>query len=146
LGLPVETRVLDGAGTLVAKSSITYDEAAYPVLTYGSVTGWQDPATNVRGNATTASTWLNTTNSFLSVHTQYDQCGSVRNVWDARDTNQTNPSSIDYSATYQRAYPTSSTSADPDGAAPFQGFTSSTEYDFSTGLVTAQSLTTGGGG
>lgn len=130
--------MLDGEDSLVAQSSISYDETAFPLLTYGPVTGWLDPGTNVRGNATTVSTWLNTTNSYLSVHTQYDQCGSVRNVWDARDTSLTNPSRIEYAATYQRAYPTSKSSADPDGAGPLQSLTSTSEFDFTTGLVTAE--------
>ena len=138
LALPVATRVRDGAGNLVAQSSISYDETAFPLLTYGAVTGWLDPETNVRGNATTVATWLNTTNSFLSAHTQYDQCGSVRNVWDARDTTLSNPSRVEYAATYHRAYGTSTFSADPDGAGPLQSLTSTSEFDSATGLVTAQ--------
>jgi len=138
LALPVATRVRDAAGNLIAQSSISYDETAFPLLTYGPVTGWLDPATNVRGNATTVSTWLNTTNSNLPTHTQYDQCGSVRNVWDARDTNLNNPARIEYAATYQRAYPTSSSSADPDEGGPLQALTTTTEFDLATGLITAQ--------
>ncbi|HEU4713033.1 MAG TPA: discoidin domain-containing protein [Pyrinomonadaceae bacterium] len=136
--LPVATRVLDGAGNLVAQSSISYDETSFPLLTYGHVTGWLDPGTNARGNATTVSTWLSTTNSYSSVHTQYDQCGSVRNVWDARDTDLSNPSRIEYAGTHQRAYPTSTFSADPDGGGPLESLSSTTEFDSTTGLVTAE--------
>jgi len=133
----VATRVRDGVGNLVAQSSIIYDETSFPLLAYGAVTGWLDPGTNVRGNATTVSTWLNTTNSYLSVHTQYDQCGSVRNVWDARDTGLSSPSRLEYAATHERAYATSRSSADPDGAGPLLSLVDSTEFDSTTGLVKA---------
>ena len=136
LSLPVATRVRDGAGNIVAQSSINYDETT--LLAYGPVTGWLDPSTNVRGNPTTVSTWLNTTNSYLSVRSEYDQCGSVRTVYDARDTGLTNPSRVEYAATHQRAYPTSTFAADPDGAGPLSSLTSTTEFDSTTGLITAQ--------
>jgi len=85
--------------------------------------------------------WLNTlgavTNSaaYLSAQTQYDQCGNVRKIWDARDTTLSNPAQIEYSN--QSAYPTLNTSADPDGNGPLSALTTSTEYDVDTGLVTA---------
>jgi hypothetical protein len=43
----------------VAQGEIKYDEAAYSPLTYGAVTGWADPATTIRGMATTSRSWLN---------------------------------------------------------------------------------------
>lgn len=137
LSLPTATRVKDGLGNLVAQSSIAYDEVAFPLLPYGALTGWSDPGVAARGNATSSSHWLNTTGTNLTSHAQYDQCGNVRLAWDARDTSQTNPSQIEYSAVYQRAYPTLNTSPDPDGGGPLVALTTSTEYDGNTGLVTS---------
>lgn len=139
LGLPTSTRVKDGAGNVIAKTAVTYDQfdaAHYPLLTYPSVSSWADPQTGVRGLATTANVWLNTTDTWLSTHVQYDQCGSPRKTWDANN----NQSEVAYSAAYQYAYPTQTTSAAPDptgGYGSAAGLTASTVYDFSTGLITS---------
>lgn len=121
----------------MAQSTISYDEAGYPLLTYGSLTGWTDPQTNYRGNATTVSRWLDyPTSSWIPTHSQYDQCGSVRNVWDALGRQ----SQIDYSTTYLRAFPTTTTSAVPDPSGTSgqtTGLISTAVYDFNTGLVTS---------
>ena len=152
LGLVTATRVKNGDGTVVGQTINTYDEAAFPLLTYASVTGWTDPGTPYRGNVTTGTTWLSFDGTTLfnfpqgptvSTHTQYDQCGSVRKAFDAKDTSLSNPALIDYSSTYQRAYPTTQTSSDPDGAGPLSALTNSTEYDFSTGMVTVTTDTNG---
>src|SRR5262249_22952691 len=53
ISLPSYTRVTNGA-TIVAETQFKYDEAAYPLLTYGSTpTGWTNPNVNERGNLTT---------------------------------------------------------------------------------------------
>ena len=146
LGTPTATRIKNGAGTVVAQSTLSYDEASFPLLLYASVVGWTDPATPYRANATSFTSWLNFNGSTLSTfpsgtylarHTQFDQCGSVRKKWDASDTSLTNPTLTDYSATYHFAYPTTQTTADPDGVGPKLPLTSTTEFDLSTGLVTA---------
>src|ERR1700752_142175 len=146
LATPVATRVKNGAGAVVSQSTWSYDEGSFPLLTYPSVTGWTDPATSYRANPTSITSWLNFNGStlssfpsgtYLATHAQYDQCGNVRKSWDASDTSLANPTLMDYSDTYQRAYVTTQTSSDPDGAGPKLPLTSTTEYDFSTGLVTA---------
>jgi RHS repeat-associated protein len=137
LSLPTATRVKDGSGNIVAQSSIAYDESAFPLLTYGSLIGWSDPGVSARGNATTSSSWLNTTGANLVSHVQYDQCGNMRKAWDARDPSLTNPAQIEYSAVYQRAYPTLNTSVDPDGGGPMTALVTSAEYDGATGMVTS---------
>src|SRR5439155_23713954 len=118
------------------QSSINYDEASYPLLTYGSVTGWTDPQTSYRGNPTTISHWLNTTNSYLPTHVQYDQCGSVRNTWDANG----NQSQVEYSSSYAYAYPTLTRTPAPDPTGQHGSsspLVSTAVYDSNTGLVTS---------
>ena len=135
----------NGTETLVAQNETLYDEygpSAYPLLTYTAVTSWTDPGT-ARGNATTNRIWLNTSGTWLESHTQYDQCGSVRKTWDARDVTRTNPSQITYSDAFSdgvnrntHAFPTTVTTsiADQTGAhGSNQAFVSTSVYDFNTG-------------
>jgi RHS repeat-associated protein len=138
LGLVSSTRVKigTGMGTIVAQSSVSYDEGTYPLLTYGAITGWTDPATNVRGNATSSASWLNTTGTWLQTHAQYDQAGNARNAWDAKG----NQSQVEYSSTYSYAYPTLSRTAVPDPSGQYgstTAFTSTSVFDFNTGHVTS---------
>ena len=139
--LPVSVTVRSGmpGGPQRARSEIAYDQqdTNHALLPCGATVGWSDPGTTVRGNATTTRSWLNTTGVLLQTHTQYDQCGNVRKIFDARDTTYINPAQIEYSPTYEFAYATLNTSPDPDGAGPQAPHTSSTEYDLATGLVTA---------
>jgi RHS repeat-associated protein len=126
----------NGAETLAAQSTITYDEPAYPLLTYGSLTGWVDPGTAARGNVTTAGKWLDTTGAYLQTHAQYDQAGSLRNAWDAMG----NQSQVEYSSAYAYAYPTLTRTAvpDPSGAyASTASLVATSLYDFDTGLVSS---------
>jgi RHS repeat-associated protein len=134
IALPTSSRIKNSAGTIIAQSSISYDEAAYPLISIGAVTGWTDPATTVRGNVTTTGSWLDTTGTYLQTHAQYDQCGNLLNAWDARG----NLTQTQYSSTYAYAYPTSIISATP--GSPYGSTTplvTSSAYDFSTGLVTS---------
>ena len=142
VSLPILVQIKTGmpvSGQVIARSEMVYDELT-PLLC-GAPVGWSDPGVAARGNVTKVKKWLNTlgavTNSaaYLSAQTQYDQCGNVRKIWDARDTTLSNPAQIEYSN--QSAYPTLNTSADPDGNGPLSALTTSTEYDVDTGLVTA---------
>lgn len=72
----------NGAETLAASSQTLYDE--YSLLTYETVTGWQDPG-SFRGNPTTVKRWLNTNNSWIETNAQFDQLGNVRKSWDELD-------------------------------------------------------------
>lgn len=140
-GLPVAQQVYavnpaNGAETLAAKGTTVYDEPAYPVLTYASVTGWFAPGTAGRGNPTTASRWLNTTNTWIPVHIQFDQVGNVRKSWDGNN----NLSQLEYSSTYSYAYPTKATSPVPDATGlrtPSASLIVTATYDLSTGLMTS---------
>lgn len=132
VGLATSTRVKDGAGNIAAQSSISYDQTS--LTNPGSVASWSDPQTTYRGNATTTSRWLNTTNSYLQTHASYDQFGNVRTMTDARG----DQSSVDYSSAYQYALPTTTTTTIPDPSGSNGSniaFSTTTNYDFSTGRV-----------
>jgi RHS repeat-associated protein len=135
--LPSSTRIKDGDDGIIARSKISYDETAYPLLPYnGSIVGWSDPGTSLRGNATTVSQWLNTTGAYLSTHMRYDQCGNIRRSISALGQE----SQIEYSDAYHYAYPTRAISPAPDPSglngsdAPF---VTTSAYDFTTGLMTS---------
>jgi RHS repeat-associated protein len=134
LGLPSSSRVKNAAGTIMAQSEVKYDEATYAPLTYGAVTGWTDPGAVVRGMPTTTRSWLNPGGTWLDTHTQYDQCGSVRNVWDAKG----NQSQVEYSSANHYAYPTLTRTPVPDPTGQHGSSTalvSTSIYDFTTGAV-----------
>ena len=141
VALPTSVTVRSGmpGGTQRARSETSYDQldSNHALLLCGATVGWGDPGTTVRGNATSTRQWLNTTGAFLQTHTQYDQCGNVRKSWDAGDTTLSNPEQVEYSGLYHFAYATLKTSSDPDAGGPLTSHITSTEYDFSTGLVTA---------
>ena len=137
LTLPIETRILNQAGAVVAKTQIVYDENTYPLLSYGSATNWVDPGSTYRGNPTTTRSWSDITNNqYIETHAQYDNFGNVRKSWDAKG----NLSQTDYSSTYQYAYPTSVTTPVPDSSGvngSIAAFTTSSVYDYNTGLPTS---------
>lgn len=86
---------------------------------------------------------LDQTSTWISAHTQYNQLGNVRYVWDTRGKLST----IDYTDAYSDsvgrntcAHATLSTTAVPDSTGVHgstSAFTSSSIYDFNTGLVTS---------
>jgi RHS repeat-associated protein len=135
----------NGSETLVAQSTTSYDESAYPPITYGPVAGWADPGTAARGNPTTTGRWLDTSNGWVSTHAQYDQVGNVRNTWDANN----NLTQVSYGDSFSDsnngrntyAFPTGTTSAVPDpnntGFGSTTPLTTSSTYDYSTGRVTS---------
>ena len=141
VSLPAAITVRSGmpGGTQRGRTEISYDQTDpnHALLLCGATVGWGDPGTTARGNATTTGLWLNTTGVFLQTHSQYDHCGNVRKSWDARDITFSNPAQVEYSGLYHFAYATLKTSPDPDGTGPLTSHTTSTEYDLSTGLVTA---------
>jgi YD repeat-containing protein len=136
VSLVTSTRVKDGAGNIIAQTSINYDEGSDGSWQRGE--SWTDPGNGIpRGNATTTSRWLNTTNSYLLTHATYDKFGNVRTTIDAKG----NQSSVDCSSNYQYAYPTTRTTAIPDSTGAYGSNTAlsaTTSYDFNIGLVLSQ--------
>lgn len=144
LGLLTSEVVRDASGVIVARKEILYDEATYPLLTYPSVVGWSNPQTTARGNATTVRNYSDpSAGSYLETHTQYDQCGGARNMWDAHVASAPNHghmTQVEYSPTYHYAYATRNLTPVPDPSGAY-GSTTALEtlsaYDFTTGLPTS---------
>ena len=136
VGLVREQRVIDPMINAVAtKMQMAYDEQSYGLLPCGATAGWTDPGTDYRGNSTTTRRWVSTSNTWIETHTQYDRCGNLRKSWDAKG----NPAEVEYSADYQFAYPTHTSSPIPDPSGergsntPLETWTT---YDYTTGKVT----------
>jgi RHS repeat-associated protein len=136
VGLARERRVIEPAISAVAtRMQMAYDEPGYGLLPCGATAGWTDPGSDYRSNTTTTRNWVSTSNTWIETHAQYDRCGNLRKSWDAKG----NPSEVDYSADYQFAYPTHTSSPIPDPSGergsntPLETWTA---YDFTTGKVT----------
>lgn len=145
LGLTSTTSVF-GVGnnleeTLTSSSQAVYDQyVQYELLNYTTVTGWQDPG-GVRGNPTTVKRWLNTNNSWIEMHTQFDQLGNVRRSWDQLGRLSETSYADAFSDSENRntfAFPTYSISPIPDTTnvhGSDAAFGSSVVYDYHSGLV-----------
>jgi RHS repeat-associated protein len=149
LSLPTSTRVRKPAGNvpgeIVAQTRTSYDDydatgncdtGNHPLLPYeGTITHWTDPG-SLRGLPTTTGVWLNTTNTYLETHAQYDQFGNLRKAWDAK----CNQSQVEYSSVYAYAYPTLTRTAVPDPTGAYgstTSFTTTAVYNANTGLMTS---------
>ena len=137
LGLPTSVVLKDAALQIVSRADSFYDEAAYPLLTYGDLTApdYIDPGTNVRGNVTTSRRYVDIgAGTYLNTHAQFDQCGNLRNAWNVRGIQ----SQTEFASTYKHAYATSATTAipDPSGAhGATVAFTTSSTFDDDTGSM-----------
>jgi len=138
VGLVCESRVLNPTdpSDVLNKSQFVYDESAYFDNNY-TTTGWEDPNSNLRGNITTAKTWVKETDSWIESHTMYDTFGNVRKVWDTSG-DPTRFVESEYGPTYKYAYPTKTKAPAPDPTG-IHGTTDGSDIsrilDFNTGLV-----------
>lgn len=139
LGLPTSLilkGIVSGSVQRVAQTDFSYDESAYPLLSYDDLTGadYTDPGSSARGNVTTTTRYVDAAATIpLTTHSQYDQCGNLRNAWDERNIQ----SQTEYSATYKHAFATKVTTAIPDPSGQHGSivpFISTSTFD-STGLV-----------
>ena len=143
--LPVETRSLNPANPtdVLAKSRLIYDEPGqyYSLDTTDTANvGYVAPtgtSADLRGNVTTAQTWVRETGGWLSSHAQYDTFGNLRKAWDiSGDPNKF--VETQYSSVYNYAYPTKVIAPAPAvGNVDFgstEDSTSETTYDPTTGL------------
>jgi hypothetical protein len=153
LALPSYTRIKNAASAVVAETQFKYDEAAYPLLTYGvNPVNWANPFANERGNLTTIRRWLNLSGatvqnhpsgSYIETHAQYDQCGSLRFATDANNKTIETIYTDSFSDGVNRntfAYPTQVKTPVPDPTGAFglnAQLTSSTVYEFKSGKTTS---------
>ncbi|MFY9553322.1 MAG: RHS repeat-associated core domain-containing protein [Blastocatellia bacterium] len=135
IALPTLAVTKNSANSRVAEVQMVYDEAAYPLLSYSSVPGWVDPGTTNRGNVTTTRRWLDTTNTYIETHVQYDKLGNPRNSWDALGRQ----SQLEYASVNAYAYPTLSKTPVPDttGVNGLSSELISSNVFDSTGLLTS---------
>jgi RHS repeat-associated protein len=128
LDLPVSVIVKDGSGNRVAETDYTYDESAY--LTASAVsTQHVAPPYTVRGNQSTVSHWLNTSNSFISSHTNWYDTGEVFQKSDPLGHTTT----LTYDPAYGGGYVTQTCSPQTGSVAHCASGT----YDFNTGVLTS---------
>jgi RHS repeat-associated protein len=118
----------------MAETDYTYDEAAYLTgyeATVGALpAGTHSAAPNpVRGNLTTVSHWLNTTNSFVVSHTNWYDTGEPHQAIDPLGHTTTHS----YDPVYAGAYATQTCSPSTGSTAHCVSGT----YDFQTGAVTS---------
>ncbi|MBL8191079.1 MAG: hypothetical protein JNK38_23885, partial [Acidobacteria bacterium] len=158
ISLPSKTSVKNGSGVVVAAAEFKYDESDLPLLTYGgTIPGWTNPATTVRGNATSTKRWLDFNgtsfqtydpnnlgnNSYITARAQYDQFGNVRKTWDGNNKlseTEYGDSFADGNNTRNTyAYATKTISPVPDNSGYYSSNTALTTfatYDFQSGKPT----------
>jgi YD repeat-containing protein len=130
LDLPSAVIVKDGGGNRVAETDYSYDEPGY-LTTPDPVVSTQHgaPPYGVRGNQTTVSRWLSTTNSFVASHTNWYDTGEVYKTIDPLGHTTTHS----YDPFYKGAYGTQTCSPTTNGVAHCVSGT----YDFNTGVLTS---------
>jgi RHS repeat-associated protein len=142
--LPTQQSIYDANNVERARTTYEYDNYASdsthaPLIYRPGITGL-DSAFNTsygtRGNVTRVSRWLLSNGTSINTYAQYDIAGNSVKSIDGRGL----VSLVDYSSTYQYAYPTHTTSPTPDVGNNFCSTTpleTTTAYDLSTGLVTS---------
>ncbi len=131
-----QTKVVDGAGTVVAQADILYDETM-PICTNGTPAPQHDYggygcSFNVRGNPTTIRKLVGGTN-FVTTTNTYDDLGNVRSTTDPGGHTTTFSYADSYSDGVNRnsfAYVTQVTKP-----APFSSQTTQLKYYFPTGQL-----------
>lgn len=122
LDRPSQVSVYNGPGTLVAQTKYAYDGSS---VVPSGVTTQHVSVSGSRGNLTSVSRWLNTTNNWLTSTNTYFDTGMVNVAYDAKN----NPTTYAYSSTYAGAYPTTIANA-------LNQSTTNT-YDVNSGLLTS---------
>ncbi|HZU31796.1 MAG TPA: hypothetical protein VFB79_11815, partial [Candidatus Angelobacter sp.] len=130
LDLPASIVVKDGSGNRVAETDYTYDEASY-LASARITTQHVAPPYGVRGNQTTVSHWLNTTNGSVVSHTNWYDTGEVYQKVDPLGHTTT----YSYDPAYVGAYVTQTCSPATNGGATTHCVSGT--YDFNTGVLTS---------
>jgi RHS repeat-associated protein len=134
LDLPASVIIKNGSGNRMAETDYTYDEAAYLTgyeATVGALpTGTHIAAPNaVRGNPTSVSKWLNTTNSSIVSHSNWYDTGELHQAIDPLGHTTTHS----YDSSYAGAYSTQTCSPATSGTTHCV----SGAYDFNTGALSS---------
>lgn len=157
VGLATETRQLDPANTasVLAKTQTVHDENDYLSGTSANLPAtlantWIAPSANpsipanlssLRGMVTTSKVWDKENNAWIESHTQYDQYGNVRKVWEPNEPiTSSRYTNTEYSPDLGCALPTAVTVPAPDPTnttGTNASSTVTTGYDFNTGLPTS---------
>jgi RHS repeat-associated protein len=137
VSLPVSITFKDGAGTQVAQKTNGYDQGTLATSGIGLPTHVGPPAGEpYRGNLTTVSGWLDTTNSLISTTSVYLDTGMKASTTDPLG----HITSYTYGSVFQGAYLTQTKLPDtqmPDSGAPVVHHIVSGNYDFNTGMLTS---------
>jgi RHS repeat-associated protein len=131
LDLPSSVIIRDGSGNRVSETDYSYDEPTYLRVPTPAVTTQHNatPPAGVRGNLTTVSRWLNTTNSFIPSHTYWYDTGEAYQSIDALGHTTTHS----YDPAYVGAYATQTCSPQTGAVTHCLSGT----YDFNTGVLTS---------
>ncbi|MFN0139497.1 MAG: hypothetical protein ACKVQW_05355, partial [Pyrinomonadaceae bacterium] len=158
VSMPKEVVVKNGdqTGPVIAKTETIYDNLtgttqypfSSPIMNYGigtslncastgTINCWEDPNTVYRGLPTTTRVWNpDASGQWIESHVQYDQFGNAIKTRDPIG----NETTTAFDPLFKYAYPTSVTTPAPDPSGVHgsnTGFTTSTVYDFNTGLPTS---------
>jgi RHS repeat-associated protein len=123
LNLPSSVTILNGSGSQLSATTYGYDESALASSGVSTQHDSTPPTGSLRGNLTSVSRWLNTTNTSLISRKTYFDTGTVNTATDPRN----NATTLAYSSTFAGAYPTTGTNP--------LGQVTSSNYDFSTGRL-----------
>jgi len=128
LDLVANTQVQDASGNKKAETTFGYDQTS--VVSSGVTTQRNaTPSSTRRGNQTTASRWLDTTNTYLSRTATYLDTGMLQTKTDPAG----HPTTYTYDVTSLKgAYPTQVTAPSTGGVS----HSTSANYDFNSGLIT----------
>jgi RHS repeat-associated protein len=140
LRLATQIIVKDSAGNTKSKSQVIYDEPSYIVADTptGTVPGYTNPNDGIHGLPTTTKKWFDIANNqYVETHVQYNQFGSSRKMWDAKQ----NVSEVQYTDNFSDstdrntfAFPTKAISVVPGGNGSTTAFETRVKYKFETGL------------
>lgn len=142
--LPVRKKTLNpqNVSDIFSIVEINYDEQGqyYSMIDHGSTDGYEmltGPYTHLRLNPTTKRTWNRETNSWIELHTQFDNFGNATKAWDTSG-DISRYIETEYDAIYKFGYATKykAPAPDPSGirGSAVASETSST-FDFVTGLL-----------
>ncbi len=123
--------VYNGASNQVAKTTYAYDESTLGSSNIATQRNSNPGNGLIRGNQTTVSHWLNTSNSMISSHAAYFDTGELQSSTDPLGHTTTHL----YDSAYAGAFSTQTCSPSTNGGTVTHCVSGT--YDFNTGLLTS---------